>query len=228
MIRVPITFGFSPAGWFVSGCVAVESVVVGCEPVESVAAAGWANAVTSSGLSPTLLALLALLGVGEETNVVALTSSGLSPTLLALLALLGDVECCGLTANPAPLLTASANAFKSINGVRPSLPSLTTNDTGSLPGVVNVTIVLRPSAPRWVVTVGVFPSSPASPLAPSLIRTVVGCEPSWLSIVISTPLFPSSLRTAVTVGDTPFRPSLITANGFSGFNGCPGLAGSSW
>ena len=106
------------------------------------------------------------------------------------------------------------------------------NVTGSFPGIVNVTTVLFPSSPRWVVTVGVWPSCPAapvSPLAPSWTKTVVGCEPSWLSTVISTPLCPaSSLRTAVTVGDFPSTPSLITASGFSGFNGCPGLAGSSW
>ena len=114
----------------------------------------------------------------------------------------------------------------------PSRPSLTVNVTGSFPGVVMVTTVLCPSAPRWVVTVGVcpfWPFAPVSPLAPSWTNTVVGCEPSWLSTVISTPLWStSSLRAAVTVGDFPSTPSLITARGLSGVNGWPGWAGSSW
>ena len=41
--------------------------------------------------------------------------------------------------------------------------------TGSSPGTVNVMSVLWPSAPRAVVTLGVAPLSPFSPLAPSLI-----------------------------------------------------------
>ena len=94
---------------------------------------------------PHFVALLALLGAGEETNVVAVTSSGFLLTLLALLALLDVPEGCELEVDPAPLLTASTNAFKSIVGVRPSLPflpSFTVKVTGSLPGVVIVTRVL--------------------------------------------------------------------------------------
>ena len=45
-------------------------------------------------------------------------------------------------------------------GVRPSLPSLMLATTGSSPGTVNVMSVLRPSAPRAVVTLGVAPLSP--------------------------------------------------------------------
>ena len=51
-------------------------------------------------------------------------------------------------------------------GVRPSLPSLMLTVTGSSPGTVNVMSVLRPSAPRAVVTLGVFPSRPAAPVSP--------------------------------------------------------------
>ena len=43
--------------------------------------------------------------------------------------------------------------------------------TGSSPGTVNVMSVLWPSAPRAVVTLGVAPLSPFSPLAPSVITT---------------------------------------------------------
>ena len=157
-------------------------------------------------------------------NPLVLASSRLFPTLLDGLTLLNESP---------PLIYGC----KSILGVRPllpfcpSTPSLTVNVTGSFPGVVNVTIVLCPSSPRWVVTVGVCPfrpAAPVSPLAPSWTNTVVGWEPSWLSIVTSTPLCPSSLRTAVTVGDLPSIPSLITARGLSGVNGWPGCIGSSW
>ena len=69
------------------------------------------------------------------------------------------------------LIAASAKAFKSIVGVRPSFPSFTLTVTGSSPGTVNVMSVLRPSFPRAVVTLGVAPLSPFSPFAPSAITT---------------------------------------------------------
>ena len=82
------------------------------------------------------------------------------------------------------LNAASANAFKSIVGVRPSLPSFMLATTGSSPGTVNVMSVLRPSAPRAVVTLGVAPLSPFSPFAPSAITTSLNFSSSASSSLL--------------------------------------------
>ena len=69
----PVVAGCEPVEPVVAGCEPVESVVAGCEPVESVVD-GCDDAVTSSGLSPTLLALLTLLAVVVASLVSAFGS----------------------------------------------------------------------------------------------------------------------------------------------------------
>ena len=56
--------------------------------------------------------------------------------------------------------------------------------TGSSPGTVNVMSVLRPSAPRAVVTLGVAPLSPFSPFAPSAITTSLNFSSSASSSLL--------------------------------------------
>ena len=97
------------------------------------------------------------------------------------------------------LAAASAKAFKSMVGVRPSLPSLMLATTGSSPGIVNVMSVLWPSLPRAVVITGVLPSRPAAPVSPRSPRSPLApCAPvnprsPWSPF---SPLAPSAMTTS--------------------------------
>ena len=108
----------------------------------------------------------------------------------------------------------------------PAAPSRIVVVTSLPPGLWTVNVCV-PFCPSVIVTVGVFPSAP---FCPSSTNVVWGCPPTGV-IVTNTPFLPFlTLLVAVIVGDcplVPFLPSVIVANGWLGFSGCPGLAGFS-